>query len=89
MFYNFVFVIAEYFQQFRADRAEYQCKLKFLQEKLEQQVRICNDQLQKLERTDQLVKEMYVENSYLIANVQRLEQQCHIMKQCSANSSTV
>ncbi|XP_019870125.2 ninein isoform X2 [Aethina tumida] len=87
--YHHEHVMQQYFQQFRADRAEYQCKLKFLQEKLEQQVRICNDQLQKLERTDQLVKEMYVENSYLIANVQRLEQQCHIMKQCSANSSTV
>ncbi|CAH0554943.1 unnamed protein product [Brassicogethes aeneus] len=87
--YHHEHVKQQYFQQFRADRAEYQCKLKFLQEKLEQQVRICNEQVQKLERTDQLVKEMYVENSYLIANVQRLEQQCHIMKHCGANASTV
>lgn len=66
-----------------------QCILRSHQEKLEQQVRICNDQLERLARSDMLVKELYVENSYLIAKVQRLEQQCHILAQCNSNSSSV
>lgn len=49
-------------------------------------MKICNHQLEQLARTDMLVKDLYVENSYLIANVQRLEQQCHLLAQTNTNS---
>ncbi|XP_015838739.1 ninein homolog isoform X2 [Tribolium castaneum] len=76
-------------QHHKSEKTELQCILRSHQEKLDQQVRICNDQLERLARSDMLVKELYVENSYLIAKVQRLEQQCHILAQCNSNSSSV
>lgn len=76
-------------QQHRGEKAELQFLLKTSQEKLEQQLKICNHQLEQLARTDMLVKDLYVENSYLIANVQRLEQQCHLLAQTNSNSCSV
>ncbi|KAJ8955160.1 hypothetical protein NQ318_009053 [Aromia moschata] len=81
--------LQHYWQQFRGERADLHSKLKYLQEKLDQQVRISNEQLDKLERTDLLVKDLYIENAYLIASVQRLEQQCHMLAQCNSSSSSV
>lgn len=63
--------------------------LKTNQEKLEQQIRVCNEQLERLAKTDMLVKDLYVENSYLVANVQRLEKQCHLLTQYNSASSSV
>lgn len=83
------FIFADYWQQHRGEKAELQYLLKTSQDKLEQQVKVCNDQLERLARTDMLVKDLYVENSYLVANVQRLEQQCHMLAQCTSNSSSV
>lgn len=76
-------------QQQRSEKAELQFHLKHNQEKLDIQTRICNDQLDRLARADTLVKELYVENSYLIANVHRLEQQVHMLANCNATSSSV
>ncbi|KAJ8963697.1 hypothetical protein NQ317_009785 [Molorchus minor] len=81
--------LQHYWHQFRGERADLHAKLRYLQEKLDQQVRISNEQLDKLERTDLLVKDLYIENAYLIASVQRLEQQCHMMAQCNSSSSSV
>lgn len=79
----------DYWQQHRNEKVELQYLLKNSQDKLEQQLKVCNDQLERLARTDMLVKDLYVENSYLIANVQRLEQRCHMLAQCNSNSSSV
>lgn len=76
-------------QQQRSEKAELQFHLKNTQEKLEHQTRICNEQLDKLTRADTLVKELYVENSYLIANVHRLEQQIQMLANCNPTSSSV
>ncbi|KAL1491895.1 hypothetical protein ABEB36_012417 [Hypothenemus hampei] len=78
-----------YCQQFRGDRAELQAKLKFCQEKLDQQMRICSDQLDKLHRNDLFVKDLYVENAYLFANVERLEKQCRMLTQANNCASSV
>ncbi|KAG5867823.1 hypothetical protein JTB14_028228 [Gonioctena quinquepunctata] len=72
--------------QSRDEKSDLHSRLKYFQDKLAQQVRITKEQLDKLERTDLLVKDLYVENSYLIANVQRLEQQCHMLAQCNSSS---
>ncbi|KAK5644715.1 hypothetical protein RI129_006015 [Pyrocoelia pectoralis] len=76
-------------QQYRGEKAELQYLLKTNQEKLEHQMRVCNDQLERLTKTDILVKDLYVENSYLVANVQRLEKQCHMLTQYNSASSSV
>ncbi|KAK9877002.1 hypothetical protein WA026_016029 [Henosepilachna vigintioctopunctata] len=74
-------------QNQQSERAEFHCMLKVSQEKLEQYMRAYKELSEKLTKTDLLVKELYVENSYLIANVQRLEQHRHILAQCSTNNS--
>nr|CAH7734877.1 unnamed protein product [Callosobruchus chinensis] len=76
-----------YWLQFKNERSELHAKLKYLQEKLDQQIRICNEHLNKLEKTDLLVKDLYIENAYLVANVRRLEQQCHMLSKYNSTSS--
>lgn len=46
-----------------------------LRTRLESQTVAVADQMQRLAKADILVKELFVENSHLRANVQRLEQQ--------------
>ncbi|KAL3268448.1 hypothetical protein HHI36_007559 [Cryptolaemus montrouzieri] len=71
----------------QGERAELQYIMKHCQEKLEQNIRENKELCEKLAKTDILVKDLYVENSYLIANVQRLEQQRHFLAQCNTNNS--
>ncbi|XP_018336876.1 ninein [Agrilus planipennis] len=80
-------VLQSSWQQFRGEKAELQFFLRKTQEKLENQIRVCNEQSERLSKTDMLVKDLYVENSYLIANVQRLETQCHMLSQFNSSSS--
>ncbi|XP_050504267.1 ninein [Diabrotica virgifera virgifera] len=80
-------MMQHFWHQFSGEQAETHSKLKYYQEKLDQQVRINREQLDKLEKTDMLVKDLYVENSYLIASKQRLEEQrCHMLAHCNSNS---
>lgn len=79
-------ILGSWHQQ-KVEKAELQFHLKNSQEKIDVQHRICNDQLDRLARADTLVKELYVENSYLIANVHRLEQQIHMLANCNTSSS--
>ncbi|CAG9759741.1 unnamed protein product [Ceutorhynchus assimilis] len=81
--------LQHYCQHFRGERNELQTKLKFCQEKLDQQMRICNEQLEKLHRSDMFVKDLYVENAYLYANVERLEKQCRMFPQASSSTDSV
>lgn len=46
-------------------------------------------QVDRLARTDILVKDLYVENACLVAAVQRLEQHCHVLVQMAPDSSSV
>ncbi|XP_076250518.1 blastoderm-specific gene 25D isoform X2 [Rhynchophorus ferrugineus] len=78
-----------YWQQFRCERTDLHAKLKLCQETLDQQMKICNEQLDKLHRNDMFVKELYVENAYLFANVERLEKQCRMLAQANNCSSSV
>ncbi|KRT83159.1 hypothetical protein AMK59_3682, partial [Oryctes borbonicus] len=80
-------VLQHCWQQQREEKLQLQYILKGTQEKLDRQIRMCNEQLERLARTDLLVKDLYVENAFLVANVQRLEQKCHLLSQCSSNNS--
>ncbi|XP_045474445.1 ninein [Harmonia axyridis] len=71
----------------RYEQQEFQLMLKQSQEEMERYMRICKELSEKLMKTDLLVKELYVENSYLIANVQRLEQQNTFFAHCSTSNS--
>lgn len=79
-------IISDYWHHFNAERADFHGRLKWMQNQLDHQVSINNAHLDKLEKTDMLVKDLYIENSYLVAKVQRLEQQCHLLAQCNANN---
>ncbi|KAI4462157.1 ninein [Holotrichia oblita] len=80
-------VLQHCWQQQREEKIQLQYILKATQEKLDRQIRMCNEQLERLTRTDLLVKDLYVENAFLVANVQRLEQKCHLLSQCNSNNS--
>ncbi|GLV41936.1 Ninein [Carabus blaptoides fortunei] len=62
-------------QQHREEANEMQLQIKALQDKLG--------------RSDMLIKDLYVENTYLMANNQRLEHRCHMLVQCSSESTSV
>ncbi|XP_044731820.1 ninein-like protein [Chrysoperla carnea] len=74
--------------QHKGEITDLQYLLKTTQEKLERQSHIANDQSEQLARTDMLVKDLYIENSYLLATVQRLEHHCLVLSQCNMNNSS-
>ncbi|XP_022900115.2 ninein homolog [Onthophagus taurus] len=80
-------VLQHSWQTHREEKLQLQFALKTTQEKLERQFRICNEQLERLAKNDMLVKDIYVENAFLVANVQRLEQKCNLLSQCNATNS--
>lgn len=61
--------------------ADLQVVLQCTTEKLEQQGEICHDQMNRLTRSDILVKELYVENAHLLAAIQNLEERCLLLLQ--------
>ena len=61
-------ILLENWQQQRAEISE-------LRNRLENQTIVIADQAQHLTNADQLVKDLFVENSHLSATIQRLEQQ--------------
>lgn len=77
-----------YWQQHRGEKAEYHYSLKIVQEQLDFQLRLCNDYLDKLSKTDFLVKDLYVENAYLVAKVERLQGQCQFLSNHFSNESS-
>lgn len=76
-------------QNQQAEKAELQCLLKHTQERLEQQVRTCRELSEKLTKNDILVKDLYVENCYLSANTQRLEQQRNMLAHCRSTNNSL
>nr|CAD7568032.1 unnamed protein product [Timema californicum] len=80
---------ARTWQQQREELAALRFVLHSTQEKLQQQAVTCNEQVDQMRRTDVLVKDLYVENSYLVATVQQLEQRCQVFVQMSNDSSSV
>nr|CAD7202232.1 unnamed protein product [Timema douglasi] len=76
-------------QQQREELTALRFVLHSTQEKLQQQAVTCNEQVDQMRRTDVLVKDLYVENSYLVATVQQLEQRCQVFVKMSNDSSSV
>lgn len=68
--------------------ADLQIVLQCTQDKLEQQGDICRDQVNRLTRSDILVKELYVENAHLLASIQNLEERCLLLLQQQASISS-
>ncbi|KAK3909161.1 Ninein [Frankliniella fusca] len=68
--------------------ADLQIILQCTQEKLEQQVEISREQMNRLTRSDILVKELYVENAHLLASIQTLEERCLLLLQQQVSISS-
>lgn len=68
--------------------ADLQVILQCTQEKLEQQGEISREQMNRLTRSDILVKELYVENAHLLASIQNLEERCLLLFQQQASISS-
>ncbi|KAF5273885.1 hypothetical protein FQA39_LY01000 [Lamprigera yunnana] len=85
-------------QHYHAEQLIQRCRLQLrdegyllrkCQEELDNQKRICSKQWERLAKNDVVVKDLYFENSYLVANVQRLEKQCHIHTQFHSASNSI
>lgn len=74
---------ADTWRQHKAEVNDLKSVLKMTEDKLKQQTKVIQEQLNKLAKTDLLVKDLFVENAYLMSSVQKLEQQ----GQPSSNSS--
>ncbi|XP_012288613.1 blastoderm-specific protein 25D isoform X2 [Orussus abietinus] len=82
-------ILHQTWAQHRTEVADLQFVLRSTQGKLQQLIQTNKEQADQLARADLLVKDLYVENSYLTANVKRLEQHCHALTQFSAESTSV
>ncbi|XP_069682969.1 ninein homolog isoform X2 [Periplaneta americana] len=82
-------ILKRTWQKHKEEVSTLQSLLQTTQEKLNQQTSACKEQMERLARTDVLVKDLYVENAYLVATVQRLEQHCHVLVQMTSDSSSV
>ncbi|XP_060528922.1 ninein-like protein [Cylas formicarius] len=81
--------LQSYWHMFRGEKSDLEAKLQYCQEKLNEQMRICSEQLDRLHKNDLFVKDLYVENTYLFAHVERLEQQCRTLAQANATSNSM
>lgn len=73
---KFIFLIFFFFGVYRAETWQQQrSEISELRNRLEAQSIIITEQAQRLANADILVKDLYIENSHLTSNMQRLEQQ--------------
>ncbi|XP_068085274.1 ninein homolog [Anabrus simplex] len=82
-------LLRQTWKQHKEELSDLQLVLTTTQDRLAQQTSACEKQMERLARTDLLVKELYVENAYLTATVQRLEQRCHVLAQMTTDSTSV
>ncbi|XP_046589069.1 uncharacterized protein LOC107221704 isoform X1 [Neodiprion lecontei] len=82
-------ILHQTWKQHRNEIADLQFLLCGTQEKLQQHLQAYKEQAENLARADMLAKDLYLENSYLMASVERLEQHCHVLTQYSTESTSV
>ncbi|EEB18770.1 blastoderm specific protein 25D, putative [Pediculus humanus corporis] len=69
-------ILKNTWKQHKAEVNDLKSVLKMTEDKLKCQTKVIQEQLNKLTKTDLLVKDLFVENAYLLSSVQKLEQQC-------------
>ncbi|KAK0180799.1 hypothetical protein PV327_003144 [Microctonus hyperodae] len=69
--------------------ANLQFLLKDTQNSLQHQITMNSMFMEKLSKSDLLLKDLYVENAYLKANVERLGERCHMLAHLSSGSTSV
>ncbi|XP_046733917.1 blastoderm-specific protein 25D isoform X2 [Diprion similis] len=82
-------ILHQTWKQHRNEIADLQFLLCGTQEKLQQHLQAYKEQAESLARADMLAKDLYLENTYLMASVERLEQHCHVLTQYSTESTSV
>ncbi|XP_012266404.2 blastoderm-specific protein 25D isoform X2 [Athalia rosae] len=82
-------ILHQTWKQHRNEITDLQFVLRGTQEKLQQQLQAYKEQAERLARADVLAKDLYLENTYLMASIERLEQHCHMLTQCSTKSTSV
>lgn len=82
-------ILHQTWKQHRNEITDLQFILRGTQEKLQQQLQAYKEQAERLARADMLAKDLYLENAYLMASVERLEQHCHVLTQYSTESTSV
>ncbi|KAK6640265.1 hypothetical protein RUM44_011951 [Polyplax serrata] len=70
-------ILKNTWRQHKAEVNDLKSVLKMTEEKLKRQTKLIQEQLNKLAKTDLLVKDLFVENAYLLSSVQELEKQRH------------
>lgn len=69
--------------------ADLQQVLKDTQESLKYQINVNSMHMEKLTKSDLLLKDLYIENAYLKANVESLGERCHSLAHLSSQSTSV
>ncbi|XP_059473957.1 blastoderm-specific protein 25D isoform X2 [Neocloeon triangulifer] len=73
--------------QHSAEVAGLQAAIQAGQMRLQQQMVICEQQMEKLAQTDMMAREVYLENAMLTKSVERLEKQCIFLSQQAPSSA--
>ncbi|KAL0267595.1 UNVERIFIED_CONTAM: hypothetical protein PYX00_009823 [Menopon gallinae] len=73
-------ILKNTWKQHKTEVGDLKSVLKMTEEKLKRQTEMIQEQFNKLARTDLIVKELFVENAFLVSSVQKLEKQCHTGK---------
>ncbi|OXU25716.1 hypothetical protein TSAR_014405 [Trichomalopsis sarcophagae] len=73
--------LQEIYKQHLLDMSNLQFVIKATEDKLNRQIKLNQEQKDKLTKNDFLTKELYVENAQLTETIKRLEQHCQILTQ--------
>ncbi|XP_008553801.1 blastoderm-specific protein 25D [Microplitis demolitor] len=76
-------------KQHYSERSSLEHVLKETQASLKQYLAANKIQMQKLAKSDLLIKDLYVENTHLKAKVDRLSERCIVLENCEAKSTSV
>ncbi|KAL6430651.1 hypothetical protein ACFW04_006914 [Cataglyphis niger] len=75
--------------QHQTEVCELQCLLRNSQERLQIQVQTTIDQADKLASADILVKDLYIENAYLMAHMKRLQERCLVLSSLDVGTTSI
>ncbi|OAD55892.1 Blastoderm-specific protein 25D [Eufriesea mexicana] len=87
--YHTEHVLQHIMSQHQVEISELQCLLRSTQEKLQIEFQTNAEQAEQLARTDILVKDLYIENACLIANLKRLRQHYNMLTGLNAESTSI
>ncbi|XP_034196043.2 blastoderm-specific gene 25D [Osmia lignaria lignaria] len=87
--YHIEHVLQYIISQHQVEVSELQCLLRNTQERLQIEFQTSAEQAEQLARTDILVKDLYIENACLTANLKRLQQHYHILTGLNAESTSI